>query len=271
MFSARPVFVPFYSFKLADGSCRHVYAGSTFDAGSLQMSLMADLDGAATGEHVGIQFSERLLLVDGAVEPAHVDDWALGIEAAWAMVNANPYGDNVPPLAVGRLLLPAWCFGYKHIGVTMLTWVSGISGDVSGISHLAFWEDESLRHDFKNALGGAARTLANTTSSMNPSLRHEVTVSAIRGAMGIGSIALAAAKRHPKLLLASVAAPFVYKLVKPAVQSVYQQLTKDRCAWILVSLFSCRETIANCCTLLLLLRMCTTDRGMTVQVGRERI
>lgn len=234
LFSARPVFVPFYSFKLADGSCRHVYAGSTFDAGSLQISLTADLDGAATGENVGIALSERLRLVDGAAEPAHVDDWALGIEAAWAMVHSNTYGDSTPPLApplaVGRVLLPAWCFGYKHIGVTMLTWVSGLSGDVSGISHLAFWEDESLRKEFKTALGGAAKTLANTTSSMNPTLRHEVTVGAIRGAMGVGSIAFAAAKRHPKILLASFAAPFVYKLVKPAVQSVYQQLTKDRCA-----------------------------------------
>ena len=231
LFSARPVFVPFYSFKLADASYRHVYAGSTFDAVSLQVSLSADLDDAAMDDSVGGPFNERLRLVDGAAEPAHLDEWTLGVEAAWAMVQAASYGlDDAPPLGVGRVLLPAWCFGYKHIGVTMLTWVSGVSGDVTGISHLAFWEDESLRQDFKNALGGAVKTLADSTSRLNPTLRYEVTTTAIRGAIGVGSMAFAAAKRHPKIMLASLAAPFLYKLVKPAVQSVYQQLTSDRYA-----------------------------------------
>ena len=228
LFSARPVFVPFYSFKLADGTFRHVYAGSTFDAVSLQVSLSADLDDVSMGETSGGELSEQLRLVDGAAEPAHVDDWTLGIDAAWAMLQASSYVATAPPLGVGRVLLPAWCFGYKHIGVTMLTWVSGVSGDASGISHLAFWEDESLREDFKNALGGAAKTLADTTSRLSPNVRYEVTSAAVRGAMGVGSMALAAAKRHPKILLASLAAPFVYKLLKPAAQSVYQQLTSDR-------------------------------------------
>eukprot|EP01044_Picomonas_judraskeda_P010529 COSAG03_NODE_1361_length_4257_cov_3.028620_5_plen_369_part_00 len=230
LFSARPVFVPFYSFKLADGSYRHVYAGSTFDAVSLQVSLTADLDDAAMDASVGGPFNERLRFVDGAAEPAHLDEWTLGVEAAWAMVQAASYGLDDGPLGVGRVLLPAWCFGYKHIGVTMLTWVSGISGDVSGISHLAFWEDESLRQDFKNALGGAVKTLADSTSHLNPTVRYEVTTTAIRGAIGVGSMVFTAARRHPKIMLASLAAPFLYKLVKPAVQSVYQQLTSDRYA-----------------------------------------
>lgn len=228
LFSARPIFVPFYSFKLADGTCHHVYAGSTFDADSLQASLSADLDDVAMGAKSGGELSEQLRLVDGALEPAHVDEWTLGVDAAWAMLQASSCVAIAPPMGVGRVLLPAWCFGYKHIGVTMLTWVSGASGDVSGISHLAFWEDESLRKDFKNALGGAAKTLADTTSRLTPTVRYEVTSAAVRGAVGVGSMALAAAKRHPKILLASLAAPFVYKLLKPAAQSVYQQLTSDR-------------------------------------------
>ena len=146
LFSARPIFVPFYSFKLADGSTRHVYAGNTFDAVSLQVSLADDLDSAALDDTIGSAFAAHMRQVDGATESAHVDEWSLGVEAAWAMTQAASYGvADAPPLGVGRLLLPAWCFGYKHIGVTMLTWVSGVSGDVAGISHLAFWEDESLR------------------------------------------------------------------------------------------------------------------------------
>ena len=45
LFSARPVFVPFYSFALADGTTRHVYGGVSLSALPLRVlyaSIMTD-------------------------------------------------------------------------------------------------------------------------------------------------------------------------------------------------------------------------------------
>ena len=83
LFSARPVFVPFYSFALADGTTRHVYGGATFDAVSLQVSLFDDLEQAVRDGAIGVAFTpadlEGMRAVDGAEELAHVDEWSLGV------------------------------------------------------------------------------------------------------------------------------------------------------------------------------------------------
>ena len=86
------------------------------------------------------------------------------------------------------------------------------------------------RRDFQKALGGAAKSLTASTSNLPARAQYEMANVAVRGAMGVGSIVFTAARRHPKIFLATLAAPFLYKLVKPAVQSAYQQLTSDRYA-----------------------------------------
>ena len=229
-FSSIPLFIPFYIFCLESGGYRSVYAGNTFDSEHLRESLAEDLEALAIDlEASTTLFGEGLRSVEGREGPvqATVDEWRLGVDAAWAVARAEqdePASSGAPrPLGVGRVLLPCWCFSYSYLGVTMLTWISAQTGEASGVSHLAFWDDESLREKVKRgSLAPVAATVQGVLT--NPIVGRGAAEVMGRSIAAGGAVAWQWGKKHPKLLIAGLLAPHVYKLVKPAAQSLYQEM-----------------------------------------------
>jgi hypothetical protein len=129
---------------------------------------------------------------------AHVEGWSLGAGAAWQVARHGAEGDSSSIAdsrlrGVERLLVPCFCFAYKHMGVQMMTWVSATSGDTSGISHLVFWEDESTRHRVRQLGGGVAQGLQQA-HRMTRGVSTDVLV---RGVGAAAAAAFAVARRHP--------------------------------------------------------------------------
>lgn len=229
--------VPYWCFDVHDRNAwptdqrRWMYAGVAHDAVSLGAALSETLVDASGAQALDLDNAASGLK---SREPLSLEESELSARSAWQMSVLEEGGEVAGDddlRAVALLFVPAYRVQYTYLGMPLTAWTCGRTGLTDGINTRGlgaqFFEDWlPEQHEFWRRADPWLRSFdQHAARAMNedPKLAAAVASSASKIA-GVGAASMfrfgaRLASRHPKVVLATLIAPYVISWARPVLEA----------------------------------------------------